>query len=167
MSDTSNKTVSLTTFAGDYDADDFIIPSSDEKGHSVRLGFRAPPGYSRRIDVCIASKKFPYKTSSDLLRHALDRQLKWLAKQGDLDLEMTRLDLVNDLIRRERELLDFADSFRRLGDTVTELERRGAGKEAKALLMNVLKQLSEMAPNSLTTWYKDEITKRFGHLIQD
>ena len=121
----------------------------------------------RRVDVVLSSRKFPYKTSSDLLRHAAHRHLKWLERQGDFDLELIALELVNDVVRRKNDQITFAKSAGALVDTATELERMGGRDEAKALILDALGKVSQMKKTALTRWYQDEVTKRSGHLIQD
>ena len=71
--------------AGREDHDEFMVPACDAKGHSARLNFRAPPGYGRRIDLVVSSKKTPHKTKSDVLRFCLHVGLQELERRADRD----------------------------------------------------------------------------------
>ena len=51
--------------------------------------------------------------------------------------------------------------------TVNDLERMGARDEAKTLVSDSLTKVSQMEQTSLTRWYRDEITKRCGHLFPE
>lgn len=62
-----------------YIHDEFVLPASDEHGHSSKQTVRLMPVMARQIDVLVASKRFPYETASELIRHAVFRHLHWLA----------------------------------------------------------------------------------------
>lgn len=58
-----------------FSDDEWMQPSSDNKGHSGRLSCRVPPPVARLVEALIASKRFPYSTVDDLVRHAVIRHL--------------------------------------------------------------------------------------------
>ncbi|MDA2934029.1 hypothetical protein MYX82_06770 [Acidobacteria bacterium AH-259-D05] len=155
-------------FAKDAQLDSFIIPAGDDRGHSTRLQFRCSPAYGRRIDEVVQSKKFPYKTQSDFLRHALDRHLKYLNDlEPDLGLDMARIDVINRIINRQREEIEFMNSIESLNRNVQDLVAKGAHQKARATLREILKQVDQIEDEYLRNSYRDEIQRRFGHLLHE
>ncbi len=147
---------------------DFVIPASDHQGHSVKQGFRCNQAYVRRISVVINSKKFPYKTPSDLLRHALDRHLKHLSQlEPEIPVDMASIEVVNEIINAAQERIDFGKSFDKLSLTVQDLLVRAPKGEAKRLILEVLRKVDRMEPGPWKDWYQQEIKRRFGHLLEE
>ena len=153
---------------GDYNPKDFIVPAGDDKGHNIRLQVRCIPAYSRRIDVLVSSRKFPYKTSSDLIRDAIHRHLNFLSElEPKIPVNMASLEMVNRIINADREKIEFAGSFEKLSRTVQELLGRGAKGEARRLVLEVSHQVDRMEAGYWRDWYRQEIKSRFGHLLEE
>ena len=151
-----------------YNAREFVIPASDGKGHSVKLTFRVIQAYLRRINVVISSKKFPYKTASDLLRHALHRHLDFLSQlEPEIPVDLASIEFVNEIINAERERIDFGKSFDQLSLTIQDLLARGARGEVKRLILKVSSQVERMEEGYWRDWYSQEIKNRFGHLLEE
>ena len=146
----------------------FVIPASDAQGHSTKVGFRCSHAYMRRIDVIISSKKFPYKTSSDLLRHGLHLHLEYLSKlEPGSGVDMASIEAVNTIINAENERIEFGKSFDKLSLTVQDLLVRAPKGEAKRLILEVLRKVERMEPGPWKDWYQQEIKRRFGHLLEE
>ncbi len=155
-------------FAKHTQPDSFIIPAGDDRGHSTRLQFRCSPAYGRRIDEVVHSRKFPYKTHSDLLRHALDRHLKYLDElEPELKLDMARIDVINRIINRKREEVDFMKSIDSLAETVYFFVKKEAYQKARETLREILEKVDQIQDEYLRSSYKDEIKKRFGYLMRE
>ncbi len=155
-------------FANHAQPDSFIIPAGDDRGHSTRLQFRCSPAYGRRIDEVVQSRKFPYKTHSDLLRHALDRHLKYLNElEPELKLDMATIDVINRIINLKREEIDFMKSIESLADTVHFFVKKGADQKARETLREILEEVDQVQDEYLRNSYKDEIKKRFGYLMRE
>lgn len=163
-------TVSLNpeNFAKYPQPDSFIIPAGDDRGHSTRLQFRSSPAYGRRIDEIVHSRKFPYKTHSDLLRHALDRHLKYLNElEPELKLDMARIDVINRIINRKQEEIDFMNSIESLTQTVHDFVAKGADQKALETLREILEEVDQVQDEYLRNSYRDEVKKRFGYLMRE
>ena len=151
-----------------YAPKDFVIPASDDKGHNTRLQFRCNPAYMRRMDVIISSKKFPYQTTSDLLRDALHRHLNLLRQlEPEIRVELVSIEVVNRIINDKRERIDFTQSFEELARTINDLVARGAVEEAKRTLGEVLETVAGMEEGFWRNWYTEEVKKRFGYLLDE
>ena len=155
-------------FAKHTQPDSFIIPAGDDRGHSTRLQFRCSPAYGRRIDEVVQFRKFPYKTHSDLLRHALDRHLKYLDEEApELELDMATIDVINRIINRKREEIDFMNSIESLTQTVYDFVKKEAHQKARETLRETLEVVDQVQDEYLRDSYKDEIKKRFGYLMRE
>lgn len=167
----SKKTDSKSKFkliTPEYDTSGFIIPANDDKGHSVPLHFRCSQAYLRRVAVATSCPKFPYKTSSDLLRHALHRHLEFLDEiEPGIDLNIASLDAVNEIINAENERIEFAKSFDSLSKSVQELSARGSQGQAKKLVLKVLRKVQQMPPGYWKDSYLRDLKTRFGHILPD
>jgi len=145
----------------------FVIPARDAQGHSTKVGCRCNHAYVRRTNIVISSKKFPYKTPSDLYRHALDRHLKYLSQlEPGMGVEMASIEVVNEIINAEQEGIDFGKSFNKLSQTVQDLLSRGAQDEAKRLVLEVSGKVDSMGKGYWRDWYSQEIKTRFGYLLK-
>jgi len=66
-----------------YSLDEFFVKPTDEKGHGDKVSARVPPDLARLVEVIVASRRFPYQTSSDLFRDAIWRLAGFLSTQID------------------------------------------------------------------------------------
>lgn len=168
MKNRKGASINPKDFAKHTQPDSFIIPAGDDRGHSTRLQFRSSPAYGRRIDEAVHSRKFPYKTHSDLLRHALDRHLKYLDEEApELKLDMATIDVINRIINRKREEIDFMNSIESLTQTVYDFVKKEAHQKARETLRETLEGVDQIQDEYLRNSYKDEIKKRFGYLMRE
>lgn len=58
-----------------YSEPEWFTPGHNEKGQSIRFTLRMPPEMERAVDVLLQTRRFPYKTQGDLIRHAVYRHL--------------------------------------------------------------------------------------------
>ena len=150
----------------EYLVSDFVIPVSDKNGHNGTEGFKCQYAYSRRIDVILATKKFPYSTRSDVLRHALHRHLDWLSEIEPEIPNMASLELVNDIIKAAAAEREFTSSFEGLCKEVQSMQNKGATEEAQRMVKNALRQAKQMNPSYWTGWYIQQIEEKFAALLK-
>ena len=143
----------------------FIIPASDGNGHSGHVHFRCDPAYLRRMGIILAqSKKLPFKTVSDLGRWSLHYGLLFLQEiEPDMPLEMSNLEVINEVTRKQQEKVQYMDSLEKLSRTVNDLITRGALGEAEKTLREVFKHLE--GEGYWESWYRGELLKRYRHLL--
>lgn len=85
-----------------YDLNQFFIKSTDERGHGNKIQARIPPDLARIVEIIVASKRFPYQTSSDLLRDSIWRLAGLLAPKVDsyeLTTIMAQLSASEELLK--------------------------------------------------------------------
>ena len=144
---------------------EFIIPASDNQGHSARHWFRSNPQMSRQVEQMVSGKKFPYRTKGDLLRHALARHLRWLTSQGAVTSITTQVDLMIDLMRDEELNSDFLSVFDKLSGRISNHVSLGAEGEAIRLIRMVQDHIKGMPEGYWRDRYESEVRLKFGHLI--
>lgn len=128
-----------------YSESEFLIPARDARGHYERCWFNIPGGYKRQIQMILNSKKVPYKTESDLHRHALHRHLSWvLALEGGIPSVMQEIEMANELLRREQFHQEIQQLFVKLDQTVASYLGEGAIEEAKRIIGKVRHQIEQM-----------------------
>ena len=150
-----------------YELKDFLVPASDTKGHSVPIGLRCTGEMMRNVQVILASNKFPYKTTSDLLRHGFLRHIRWLISlEPEISESMDYMDIIMELAKTQQMHLKFLASIQSIGDTVEKLLQEGMKSEAKFMVQKILEKLDSHSSNDV--WKKKlygDIKKRFKHLL--
>jgi hypothetical protein len=150
-----------------YNFADFIYPASDNKGHSSPVGFRCDSKYLRNIDVLVSSRRFPYKTGSDLLRHALHAHLHYLAElEPSIPVRLSILDTAVELARAQQMLLRYQNTVREIATTVEQLTREGLSSEARKLVKNIMQEVED---DPIEDAWKDrlgkELLEKYGYLF--
>ena len=148
-----------------YDPDEFLIPASDSAGHGAKVWARVPPGILRQISELIAAGIFPYKTSSDLLRHALDRHLPYLNSLEPLPSITGQVEAANVVIRRQIHQQEFTTTMADLNRAVEACVKEGALGEARRLVSQVRHALKKMPDGYWRDRYLSELRERFEHLF--
>lgn len=150
-----------------YDPEEFIISSTDSKGHNEKFWFRAPGGLDRQIQIVMAAHKFPYKTPSDLLRHALVRHLHWLTTlEPDICSVMGQVQVVIDICREEQYQQDFNEVFDAVGSTIQRYLSGGHTGEALRTVARCRDTFMDMPEGFWRDQYMNELMKRFGYLLE-
>jgi Arc/MetJ-type ribon-helix-helix transcriptional regulator len=131
------------------------IPAANKYGHSATLSCKVLPEMAVEIQALVQSGRFPFRTNSDLMRHALDSSIRELndSEPGLINRDAT--ELMQEIVTRERrynELSSMAEeAVRMIGEAVTQ----GRVQDAKRLFQQVHAVLSdlpegEMQGNCLT-----------------
>lgn len=148
-----------------YRDGEFLCPGQDDRGGSVRVSFRCPPVMERQLEVVRDNHRFPYKTTSDIIRHAVYRHVQWLQR---MEPDMPRhilagLDAVMEVCRDAVMRGQIEETFQQMNKLI---ERNLAdGNKPEALrLMTVSKQKITMMPDSM--WKKkwmDNFNRLYSH----
>lgn len=116
------------------DASSFRVPASDAKGHSLYKQFRVMPAMANAMSMVIASKAFPYKTESELMRHAIQRHLRWLESIGEIDSVTAHVDAATSVLSEHQMNEDFQTLFNFLRVRVNDCVERDEHQEARKLI---------------------------------
>jgi hypothetical protein len=140
-----------------YNVDEFLVGTQDGNGHSEKVWFRANPGYVMAGQELIQRKVFPYRTISDLYRHALVRQIRWLKElEPEQVSDLHHLNIIDQCNIEEEKMLAFASSIERTVATVNNLVNIGRRGRARSLLSKILNQVS-MMDSDWRDYYKEKI----------
>ena len=145
------------------DAEQFRVPAKDTKGHSDRVWFRCQPGHASALASVVQSGVFPYRTNSDLLRHALVRHLHYLetlnqqlgGKQMPSVLAAT--DAMLAILRDDLYYTEFHHVLQTLTTQLNTHKGLGEFGEARRLLLEVLRCWSTMPEGFWKDKYKKQI----------
>lgn len=149
------------------DPEEFHVPASDSKGHQTRIQFRAPKQIRAMVAEVIQSKQFPYRSDSDLLRHAVVRHLKWLTDQGYIGVNtIFAIDAILTVARDDENHQQFIGSLEKLEERVSCHKREGSLEVAENMLADVVEAVDRMPDNSWKRAYKKELKRRFPELIK-
>lgn len=154
-----------------FDPSEFIVPANDTKGHSVPIHFRAASSVDRAIKQVVASRRFPYITPSDLMRHAIVRHLEWLTEVADLPQcrsMISMMKLEHDHIRREMEEATCTEHFTLVQQSVRELLSKPGGKrEAQRMVARALSVVRQMPEGFYRDQHLVRLEDEFGHLLDE
>lgn len=150
---------------GAIDPAQFRVPASDTKGHSTRFFFRAQPGHGKQLEAIIQSKKFPYRTKGDLLRHAFVRHLRWLDSLEEIPSVTAEVDAIMELMRNDEFAADFSAMFEKMGELISYHMGHGAVGEARRLLLTIMAHVRRMPDGYWRDKYYSDINSRYGHIL--
>ncbi len=146
--------------------EEFRIGASDTNGHSARHWFRTIPQAAMQVEQVVASKKFPYRSKGDLLRHALHRHLAWLGTQGFVSSISGQVDVILELLRDEELSADFVMVFDKLSERISGHLSSGSKGEAIRLIRMVQNHIGSMPEGYWRQRYADQVKMKFGHLVE-
>jgi len=128
-----------------YSLEEFFVKPTDEKGHGDKVSARVPPDLSRLVEVIVASKKFPYKTSSDLFRDAIWRLAALLSPHIDSFEGTTiiaRLNIMEEILKPYRAGEKLVAEIDSLGLSLLALDSLSEKKRLVGITKENLEQVS-------------------------
>jgi hypothetical protein len=149
----------------ELDEKDFFVAASDSKGHSDRVWFRIMPTYMRLVDEILTSKKFPYRTTSDVMRHALKRHVVWLQAQSGVKSPMACLAATEDVLRKEYEVQAFQGILEKINGVIGYHVANGEFGEAARVYIQILAQLDQMPEGYLRDRYMGQLHALYGYVL--
>lgn len=149
----------------EFDPGEFCVPSSDDKGHSARLTFRAAPGYFREMELIMSSRMFPYGSKGDLIRHAMKKHFRWLKSLAPFPSVQAQVFAIEEIIKDEEFYQQFASIFDSLGTSVSRAISQGDISRAVSLVARVKARIDEMPDGPWKSKYKKELDIKFGHIL--
>lgn len=151
----------------DINPDEFRVSASDAKGHSERIWGRVMPMVDRQMGEIVSKRYFPYKGKADLVRHAIDRHLKWLHTLRPMPSVMKQVEAINIILREEDDAVNFREVFEKTQATANARIAEGHADRARVLIAQVSAEISLMPEESW--WkkrYEEEIEQRWGHMFK-
>lgn len=147
----------------DDDGRTWMHPSTDTKGHSIKLQFRSPAAIGRQIELCLNSKFFPYRSSSDLIRHAVYRHLQWLTTNAKhVPSVMAQVDAMLEVTRDDAMFLEQKTVLSQLQEQCQRHLGLGDGESAKRVISIAVANINTLPPGS----WRDSYRARFNQMFQ-
>ena len=150
----------------DDDGKHFLIPASDSKGKSAQVQFRVQPSHIRQLEVILQSRRFPYKTLSDMLRHAVVGHLKWLEMQKpDPDSMLWKILAMDEILKDQEIDATFDKTMAVMDEAIRRHINGGDEDRAKALVRDMWSRLQTANDGHLKMSYCRKMRKAYGHLL--
>lgn len=147
------------------DSKEFQIPAGDAKGHSVRKAFRMNPQMDMQIEMILGSKKFPYRTEGEFLRHAVFLHLRWIREQAEIPNSiLPQIEAIVEMVRIQEGNAQFGDVIAKIVNTVEVLIKGGHKSKASELVDDVLVQVEKIKDSYWRDKYRREVIKLLGHV---
>jgi hypothetical protein len=123
--------------------EEFLVPAQDEKGHSAREWVRLQPALEADVEFILSSKVFPYRSKSDLLRHAIYRHIQWLhrCKESMPKHLLVAFEAILEVLRNEELNQRNEHVFEQLRSVMEGYLSHGDNGEAKRVLAIIRSKL--------------------------
>lgn len=145
----------------DFSHEEWVVPATDAKGHSVRESVRIPPVMHRAIEVLVASKRFPYKTVGDFVRHAIYRNLFFCHRRAD-DVPRHLLSVAESVIvqmRDEHQMMTMRAAIEATVKTLSQHATDGNVAMVRQIIGQIHSMLSQIDKNSA---WKKQFLRQFA-----
>ena len=165
MADTNNIDIDSEWQSIIKDPDrEFRIPPSDAKGHHEHLGCKAPPALSAQIGHIVESKFFPYKTRSDVVRHAVYRHCKWLVNQAPIPSFIGQIEIQNEILLVDALNIEMTNTLQKAQDQIATHVSNGDSEEAARLAAKIKASIGAMPEGHLKLKCQEQAERRFGYI---
>jgi hypothetical protein len=149
-----------------YQEEDFIIPAQDTKGHSERVFCRVQPGIARDLRIIVQSRKFPFRTSGDVLRLATKLIVEMLQKMEAMPSVSGQVEAIIKVVRDEQFYQEFVATYEEVNKAVNRYIGAGEEGQARRLIMLVRDQINLMPKGYWKSKYGKELNQKFGYLMK-
>ena len=153
--------------AGDfeYDINEFLCAGQDDRGNSMRLFFRCPPLMERDLEVLRDSKRFPYRTVSDIVRHAVYRHIHWLhALEREIPQHfMSGLDGVMEVTRDHEMRAGMESTFQKLDQMIDAALAVADTMEALRLMTTARNKIVKLPDTRWKKRWLEKFSRKYGH----
>ena len=120
------------------------VPAANKYGHSASLSCKVLPEMAKEIQALVQSGRFPFRTNSDLMRHALDSTIRQLndSEPGIINRDAT--ELMQELVTRERRYNELNSMVEEAVTMMGEAISQGRMQDARRTFQQTLSVLSDI-----------------------
>jgi hypothetical protein len=151
-----------------YNPREFLVPATNPKSRTppARLQFKCQQGHEHEVSKIIAAKQFPYyETPSDLLRHSLERHLKYLHTMGaPIDTEWLQTEAVIEVVREQQRQHHFETTLAEMEAAAQKSVEMGMRGEARLMVNKVMVIVAAMTDGRWKRKWQRVLRERFAHL---
>jgi Arc/MetJ-type ribon-helix-helix transcriptional regulator len=144
---------------------DFNPNATDDLGHHEKLQCNVPPQWLGSIAEVVESKKWPYKTRSHVVRHAILRHLKWLEGQQGVPSNIHQISLIDSLVSEVVRRKEFEETMSRFSEMAHRLLHDGDITEARRIVFQVKDTIASMQDGYWKSKYQTTFRNTVGHII--
>jgi hypothetical protein len=146
--------------------EEFRVPASDSKGHTTRQYFSCTPDLSAQVDELFQSRKYPYRTKGDILRHALYRHMRLLSSMDpDLAEGWDLVEMGLELMRGQETEREIQSIFASLDKTVRTHAANGEVSEAIRWVTRVYSTFLKQSEGYIRDRALAQIKQRYGQYL--
>jgi hypothetical protein len=151
---------------GRHDPSEFIFPSYDLDGRSVRICVRVSLSLNQAIEGVIESRKFPFEIRNDLVLWCLHEGLRKLESMEACVSVLPMLEITVMLARMDFDLKRFQEFFAKLDGAILRLCNSGYQTQSARRVVKAIEELVLCMPSSRDrNWFLQELRRRWGHLL--
>jgi hypothetical protein len=156
----------MKTYDGKCDPSEFVFPSNDLDGRSVRLCLRVPQLLDQALEKVKESGKFPFDLKDDVVRWCLHEGLRKLESMEACVSAMPLLEMTVMLAQAKFDLEMFQDFFTKLDSAILRLCNSGYQTQSARRLVKAIEELVLCMPLSRhRNRYLRGLRRRWGHLL--
>jgi len=148
-----------------YALDQYFIKPTDDRGHGNKIQARIPPDLARIVDIIVASKRFPFQTTSDFFRDSIWRLAGLLAPKVD-SYELTT---IMAQLRASEELLKPVEAGEKLLKVLDNLGLRLMALDSNEERKRIVKRIEEEFERVKEPYWKKRALKtlkeRYGEYL--
>jgi hypothetical protein len=148
-----------------YDPSAWIINARDKNGHYERQWVNVMPAHHAQIAIILASKKFPYRSAGDLLRHAIVRHLQYLDAMEEFPSVTRQADLLNENLVFEQLQHECLATIEGTARIVAQHMSTGEPHEAARFVRKQMAIIAKMPDGFWKSRYTSEMNRRFAQLL--
>lgn len=148
-----------------HDPADFLISAKDAKGESTRVFCRVMPAHDRAIDAIFYSRKFPFKTPSDIMRWCIHTGLKRLEALDEVPSVTQQVEAMMVILRDEEFHLEFQGFLQNAHAVVQRHIAEGSHGEARRVVAKLKQEIAKMPSGHWRTKYERVMARQFDHLL--
>lgn len=145
-----------------YDEAEFLVGGRGVgKGEIDSVTFKMHEGYIAECDKWIKSKLFPYKTLTDLVRHAIVRHVRWFLPTLEGEVEgslLNELAQVDEIVAKWQFQNIFVKHIDNIAEQVNATLQLPNGRQEVARMLGVIKRRIDATRYS---FYKGVYEKMF------
>ncbi len=120
------------------------VPAANKYGASSTLSCKVMNEMAAEIQALVQSGRFPFRTNSDLMRHALDFTIRTLndSEPGIINRDAT--ELMQEIVTRERRYNELNNTVEEAVKMMGEAVAQGRMQDAKRIFQQTYSVISDM-----------------------
>lgn len=146
----------------------YIVPGTDNKGHSQRIWCKLMPQHVRALDAIKTERKFPFRTIGDIVRWATVRgitELNRRARSERIESLMLQAESIKQILLDEQNAQEFNEFLVSMKNTIRAHMANQAMGEARRVAAMVQTHIDQMPDGYWKGRYLETMKAEYGHLL--